>query len=278
MLLEMKRILSKTALAAIMMFFGCGCQIAQEQDFEPTMLGYELTNDFARNVLSKYNRLFVLQHFNEWLSEQNAEAREEIHDKWFYSSRIVERKTDEWHIITPYEEMVILTGGKMFDQDDTQWRYYYADGIYDESDLPSFTRTGSGEDEGYLLYVPSCGGEQAFELALTLSEYDSIDGGNHTKVLRITAEGDGTAEQPWYCSGIGDDPILFTILEPLVYDYGTHSFTSGRIRFDLTVDGTARRPEVEFDKNNGFTVCDGPDNRYSQHYNINLYNNYYFYE
>ncbi len=136
----MKRLIY-TLLAAITL---TGCRINDGYTYEPTRTGKQLFDITRETIIKDSETLVVLLHFNEYLSATDESAREEIHNRYFYTSRIFE-SDGTWHIIDSEREIFITTGGKLLSESDCEWRIGFK-GYSAEQQF--FSLSPWGDDDG----------------------------------------------------------------------------------------------------------------------------------
>lgn len=208
----------------------CGCERESGYGrYEPTLPGFYLfrqVDDALCGELSGAAPVFAFARY--YATESDAE-REEIHDAFFYTSRITSRG-DRWHIIDNERELVIATGGKRLDEPDARWIYSYVSSAGHNREIrPSTTAAQS-----YTLLLPEVSGQPLFtagEFTLAVSfESRPAASGASVQSIRFALTGSGTSR--------GDDiDVAFGIAEPLEFDAFQSYVAEGALTLTTTNDG-----------------------------------------
>lgn len=253
-----------------------GCRVDKGEPFEPTRLGFDLaryTPDVLSGLCVSTQELLL---FNDYL-EAGEEQREEIHDRNFYHSRIVERGGGEWQIISSGRELTIRTGGKTLSVEGAEWQYYLADDTYVDGDFPSLRLTSAEDDgsAGYALHIPEPAqgyyryGQCSGDITLTRTPYDITSGGKTEEHYSFTIA--GTFSQYVNKSYFGAELCGVQVLEPLLYhpdEKYERGIVSGAISMTITSGGVSCSPEATFTGGGGVTVRGGEGNAYTKDYNM----------
>ena len=253
----MRAILSATLLAAAVLL--CGCKVDGGGSFNPTALGYSTAHTTLNAVYGSITELNTMLRLDDYISAEDEAVRTEIHDKYFYSQRIVERTAGEWHIISPGNETVVATGSRPLREPGARWSCSNT-----SETVETVIENMSGDDgESYSLYSEhgkeSYGTLSVMELTVGLTT-------DTTPVRREVVTVAGRGEVYRYS---GD--FTFTILAPLTFDTSKERFTGGRMMMTSVADGVTYSPEAEISERY-ITIRGGLDNAYVKDY---PYNGYY---
>ncbi len=115
----MRRILILLAAAVVL----TGCKIQEAEYFDPTADGYRMLQSANRHLTEAAAAASRAILFNLYYSASD-EERKTLHDRYFYTSRIVDSGNGEWRIIDRAGDLAIPTGGQPFDPDGAVWRYF----------------------------------------------------------------------------------------------------------------------------------------------------------
>lgn len=241
-----------------------GCKIDEGSSFNPTILGYNMAIGAVDAMSQSLGEVGTIRKFNEYLSASD-EEREAINDRYFYSSRIVEREAGQWHIIhNDRNELVILTHGTLLSDDGAVWNYYYYNMTYNDGEFPSIANLSEDGRERYEIRCKenSSGYSLRNRLQFTIeyTPYGQTSGGTTTTYEYIDVDSDSEQTVDGYY-----DLFTLRILAPLRYDTGKERFCGGRISTTMEIDGKLHSPETEFSER-GITVWGGKDNAYSRTY------------
>lgn len=252
----MRRILIILAAAAAL----AGCKIHNGYDFEPTEMGYRLSQYAHKEMSGEMGKILTMIHFREYLAAGDEKERTAIHDLYFYSERIVEREENLWQIIGRNEESIIYTGGNMLDRDGDQWRIAIGHGNNEEEirDYSLLTRFAGDDQFGYISSQPDKEDDRAayFEAVFRAVREETITG-DEANVYRFDiTEGHGR----------GNYDFEYDVIPTLQYNTRQNNFT-GTIRMSKYVDGVCYYPEAKFMGNSGVVIRGGKDNRYEHAYN-----------
>ena len=279
----MRRLIYMLFAAALM----TGCRMDKGEEFEPTRLGYDLTRCTSDVLWSMSDEVITLLHFSDYI-KADGEERERLHDKWFYTSRIVEREDGAWSIINSNSELKIFTNGKTLDEADAEWEFYSGNATHTDGDVPTISHTGtdSNGSEQYTLHFP--GHKYALytsvrpanyrnyygDVKVTVMPYEIITGGEKDDGTACIFDGVFTFYVSPY--SFGTEYCCATVLSPVEYRPAERDIRSGRLALAIDVDGNVKSPEVEFLGGSKVKVFGGKDNAYSRTYDLNSY--YYYYE
>lgn len=226
----MKRIL--TLLAAFVA--PTACEIEEAEYFDPTAEGFYMFS-YTNHYL--WGQATVATHvlfFDRYYSAPE-EERETIHNRYFYSSRIV-GTGNEWRIIDDRRELTIYTDGRSLSTDGTTWRYVCSCRNHTDDDLPAITCRTNDSHTSYDLRLPDSGGELSF----TATHYSRPQNDGTTYYgceLQIEGRGEYTPLQDY---DYGFEKIAYEIVEPLEYTSDSDGrFDAGQLR--LTTE-TAEGP------------------------------------
>lgn len=240
----MKRILSLLAVFVAM----AGCRIEEAEYFDPTDHGFRMflyTNRYLSNEAAVAARVML---FSAYYSAPE-EEREMLHDRYFYSSRIV-NSGDEWRIIDSDSELVIRTDGQPLSTAGATWKYAYSFRNYSGDDLPTIVCRAS--QTGYDLHLPDGGGELSFAAA-----YYSQPQNDGTALYWCELRFDGRGE----CSVSNDyefEKVAYEIVEPLVYESNREQgFVHGTLQLTARADAGPLEARVEYESDRDVWISCG---------------------
>lgn len=240
----MKRILSLLAVFVAM----AGCRIEEAEYFDPTDHGFRMflyTNRYLSNEAAVAARVML---FSAYYSAPE-EERETLHDRYFYSSRIVS-SGDEWRIIDSGRELVIRTDGQSLSTAGATWKYAYSFRNYSGDDLPTIVCRAS--QTGYDLHLPDGGGELSFAAA-----YYSQPQNDGTALYWCELRFDGRGE----CSVSNDyefEKVAYEIVEPLVYESNREQgFVHGTLQLTARTDAGPLEARVEYESDRDVWISCG---------------------
>ncbi len=236
-----------------------GCKIEEAEYFDPTRNGYLMflpANACLADAAADAARLI---QFNEYYSA-SGEEREMLHDRYFYSSRIVDSGNDEWRIIDCNGELVVRTGGRTLSEEGTGWRYAYAGRDYAENIWPTIACRKSGLDTFYDLELPG----QA-RLSFMAAFYDRPQENGMTRYwCELRIEGSGLC--PEHRDGYGAGEVGCEIVEPLKYlSDRPRSFDAGKLKLTTQTNNKTYEAEAEYGAHEHVSISYGQ------------YKNYYWY-
>lgn len=199
----MKRILTLlTAFVAL-----TACRIEEAEYYDPTDSGlfmFRVANQHLSGEAAVAARVML---FDLYYSAPE-EEREAIHDRYFYSSRIV-GKGNEWRIIDSSRELVIYTDGQPLSTVGAAWRYIDSFQQYAGGDLPAIVCRADDSGISYDLHLPNGGGELSFA---TVYYSQPQVGGTTRYWCELALSGSGA------CSTIKEfETVAYEIVEPLRY-------------------------------------------------------------
>lgn len=249
----MKRAL--TILAAFVAL--AGCTIEEAEYFDPTQNGFRMFRTMNYWFSNETATAAQIMLFDLYYSAPE-EERETIHDRYFYSSRIV-GSGNEWCIIDNFRKLVIYTDGQPLSTDGATWKYVCSFQNYSDNDMPTIVcRTG---DSGpvYDFRLPNGGGELSFT-----ADYCSQPQSNGTTLywceLQITGSGECPADRDYDEFG----KIAYEIAEPLKYRSNRpYQFDSGRLKLSTQTDEGPLEAQAEYLGEDYVSVASGA---YSNHY------------
>ena len=228
----MKRIL--TLVAAFVAL--TACEIEQAEYFDPTAEGFRMFSCANYHLWGQATIATHVLFFDRYYSAPE-EERETIHDRYFYSSRIV-GSDNEWRIIDNRCELTIYTDGRSLSTDGATWRYACSCRNYAGDDLPTITCRTNDAHTSYNLRLPNGGGELSF----TATYYSQPHNDGTTRYgceLQIEGHGECAPCQDYYYD-YGFEKIAYEIVEPLKYtSNSSERFDAGQLR--LTTE-TAEGP------------------------------------
>ncbi|MDE7305240.1 MAG: hypothetical protein K2N04_04930 [Alistipes sp.] len=236
-----------------------GCKIEDAEYFDPTRNGYLMflpANACLADAAADAARLI---QFNEYYSV-SGEERKMLHDRYFYSSRIVDSGNDEWRIIDCNGELVVRTGGRTLGEEGATWRYAYAGRDYAENVWPTIACRKSGLDTFYDLELPG----QA-RLSFTAAFYDRPQENGMTRYwCELRIEGSGLC--PEHRDGYGAGEVGCEIVEPLKYlSDRPRSFDAGKLKLTTQTNNKTYEAEAEYGAHEHVSISYGQ------------YKNYYWY-
>lgn len=197
----MKRLIYTLLIA----FSLTGCKIDEGDTFEPTRVGRQLFRISADAIGEESKMLATLLRFNEYLSASTDEAREELHNRYFYTSRIIEVK-NEWHIINSNSTLIINTGGKLLSEVGAEWSYRSND-QYPLATAKYITRLANeaGDDRAIYQFITS----QTNKYSVNVRKKAISQDGTSKSEYEFSYSGCGTASR--YSTY-----AYFEILEPTI--------------------------------------------------------------
>lgn len=132
-----------------------GCKISEGELYEPTRMGRNLFHITVDTMSKESEMLATLLQFNEYLSAPTEQVREEVHNRYFYTSRIIETK-NEWRIVNSNSTLIIRTGGKLLSEVGAEWAYI-DDDRYPLATAKYLTRLAdeAGDDRAVYQYITS---------------------------------------------------------------------------------------------------------------------------
>lgn len=248
----MKRILTLLAVFVAT----AGCTIEEAEYFEPTDHGFRMflhTNRYLSNEASVAARVML---FSAYYSAPE-EERETLHDRYFYSSRIVS-SGDEWRIIDSGRELVIRTDGQPLSTAGATWKYAYSFRNYSGDGLPTIVCRTS--QTGYDLHLPDGGGELSFTAAY-YSQPQNDGTAHYWCELQFDGRGECSVSNAYACEF---EKVAYEIVEPLVYESNHEQrFERGIMQLTArTADGPLEaRAEYESDRD-VWISCGSHEKRY----------------
>ncbi len=202
----MKRIL--TLLATLVV--SAGCEIEEAEYYDPTESGlflFRVANQHLSGEAAVAARVML---FDLYYSAPE-EEREAIHDRYFYSSRIV-GKGNEWRIIDSSRELVIYTDGQPPSTIGAAWRYVDSFQQYAGGDLPAIVCRADDSGISYDLRLPNGGGELSFAAVY----YSQPQVGGTTRYwCELALSGSGACSTVKYHYGF--ETVAYEIVGPLRY-------------------------------------------------------------
>ncbi len=202
----MKRI--STLLAAFVAM--AGCQIEEAEYYDPTETGFYMFQVANQHLAGEAAVAARVMLFDLYYSAPE-EERETIHDRYFYSSRIV-GAGNEWRIIDSNRELVIYTDGQPLSTVGAVWRYADSFRKYAGDDLPVIVCRADDSGTSYDLRLPNGGGELSF----TTVHYSQLQPGGTTFYwceLALSGSGACSAVEDYY----GFETVAYEIVGPLRY-------------------------------------------------------------
>lgn len=255
----MKRIaILLTLLAAL-----GGCKIEEAEYFDPTSNAMRIFERVDSHLSAAADEAARVMLFNLYYSAPEQE-REAIHDRYFYSSRIV-GSGDTWRIIDSGGELIVHTDGQPLSTPGAAWRYLRTPSALTEKTIAC--REEESRELRYDLVLPDGGGELSFTAA---DRSQPQPGGTTDFWCELLIEGRGTilAEREYDAPERAD----YEIARPLKYrSSNTRGFDSGRLDIETREEGAPLEIEVEYLPDHRIYVLCGP-------YGGNYYShNYYWY-
>lgn len=229
-----------------------GCKIEEAESYEPTRRGYFMFRDAEEELVGVMDDVIRVFFFDLYYSATE-EEKENIHNRYFYTSRIYS-KGDEWHIVDINREMIICTGGKSLHEEGTTWRYRYADTHYsNESDMPSLTSRAKDGTEEMLYDFALPYGRGLLEFVPRHMSQNLSDGTVRYWVeTTVSGIGEFVCEHRYY----REDTLNCEITEPLSYNSWHRSFRDGIMKLTAYVGEEKREAEAKYimQNNNRMTV------------------------
>ncbi|MCM1151195.1 MAG: hypothetical protein NC209_05515 [Alistipes sp.] len=225
----MKRTL--TLLAALLALTGCRIEEGEYLDPADTAYGlFRCVNDHLAEAADDAARVML---FDLYYSASE-EERKAIHDRYFYSSRIV-GSGDEWCIIDNDGKLTIYTDGQPLSTAGALWRYT-ARG-YAEHDMSTIAcRTEEFRPAVFDLRLPDSGGQLSFTAAYCIWPQDD---GTARYGCELKISGSGLCPDDIF----GFGAIAYEIVEPLRYEsHRPYGFYEGKMK--LTAETAADRIEA----------------------------------
>lgn len=210
---------------------GCIVEDAYEQ-FEPTLPGYFLAQCAAPALRTAMDELWPVIAFAEYYAADD-DARRQIHDTYFYRSRITTDDGTVWRIIDTERELIIRTEGRSLLDEGVCWNYYYLGRDYDAQRLPALTH----REGAFTLELHEAASR--FEAALVLSAEPYRNPGLELSGIRIDCSGSGTVRAD-------DLPIELSIETPLRYESTAGGFVRGSLRLTARRDGQTDTATVAY--------------------------------
>ena len=223
----MKRI--STLLAALVAL--TGCTIEKAEYFDPTAVGFRMFS-YANSHLGTQTDIAARVMLFDLYYSAPEEERETIHDRYFYSSRIV-GSGNEWRIIDSSHELTIYTDGRPLSTDGATWKYAHSF-LHAGDDLPTIACHADDTSTAYDLHLPNGGGELSFTTTYRSRPQD--DGTpRYWCELRIEGRGECTLPKDYYYEF---EKIAYEIVEPLKYtSYGSRIDEGGLLLTTETDEG-----------------------------------------
>lgn len=231
----MKRIL--TLLAALIV--SAGCEIEEAEYFDPAAAGFRIFC-YANHQLRSQAALAARIMFFDLYYSAPAEERETIHDRYFYSSRIV-GSDNKWRIIDGGQELTIYTDGQPLSTDGATWKYVCSFQSYASDDLPTITCHADDSRTSYDLHLPNGGGELSF----TTTYYSQPQNGGATRYwceLQIGGRGEYSQFKDY---DYGFEKIAYEIVEPLEYT-SDNRFNAGELLLTTETDEGPLETRAEY--------------------------------
>ena len=233
----MKRIL--TLLAAFVAL--TGCRIEEAEYFDPADNGsyfFQFVNS-TLSVDAAYAARVML--FNLYYSAPE-EEREMLHDRYFYSSRIV-RSGDEWHIIDNYRELVIYTDGQPLSTDGATWRYAYSSQSCPEDEMPTIVCSRKEESETPVYsFRPNNNEQLSFTVFYTSQPQEN---GSGLYLCELQIEGQGQYNYNKECYGF--EKVAYEIVEPLKFASNRpRGFSTGTLTLTTETENDELNIQAEY--------------------------------
>ena len=235
-----------------------GCKIQEAEYFDPTADGYRMLQSANRHLTEAAAAASRAMLFNLYYSASD-EERKTLHDRYFYTSRIVDSGNGEWRIIDRDGELVILTGGQPLATDGAVWRYFYLSPTYAETTIACRT---NGDETAYDLRLPDGGGELTFT-AVFPGRTQEDGATRYWCELSLTGSGAWTAEKDLY----GFDELRYRITEtPKYISTVPQRFELGQLELTGRIDGDELEATAQYLPDNRITIASGPyENDYYWH-------------
>ncbi len=230
----MKRALIWLAAAAAL----TGCKIHEAENFDPTREGFYIFREANRCLGETAADATRVLLFDLYYSASE-EEREVVHNRYFYSSRIV-ISDDACHIIDGTSDLIIYTGGQPLSAEGAVWRYAYSSQSCLESEMPTINcRKHETGPDTYDLRLPD--GNQQWSVTPFYCNQPQPDGPTrYWCELRIN--GTGNLSEGVYSPDFGT--VAYETLEPLKYNSEKRlQFQRGKLKLTATID----HEEVEVD-------------------------------
>lgn len=137
-----------------------GCRIEEAEYFDPTQSGFRMFQYTNSYLSDQADIAACVMLFNLYYSAPE-EERETLHDRYFYTSRIVS-SGDEWRIIDSNHELIVYTDGQPLSTEGATWEYAYSFQNHTGDDLPTIVCRADEAGLSYDLRLPDGGGELSF--------------------------------------------------------------------------------------------------------------------
>ncbi len=246
----MRRIL--TLLATVVAL--TGCKIEEAEYFDPTADGYRMLLTANRCLTEEAAAASRVMLFNLYYSAPD-EERETLHDRYFYTSRIV-GSGNEWRIIDRDGELVIRTDGQPLSTDGAVWQYASLRPTAAEATI---TCRRNGDETAYDLRLPDDGGRFSFTTAYP-SRTEEDGATRYWCELSLTGSGVCIEESMPY----GFEKVACETTEPLKYvSTRPKRFEAGALKLTAETDGDELEATAEYLPGNRIAVACGP---YSNEY------------
>ncbi|MDE5690640.1 MAG: hypothetical protein K2I13_00230 [Alistipes sp.] len=223
----MKRILIWLAAAAAL----TGCRIEEAEYFDPTQEGLYMFREANRSLGETAAVATRVLLFDLYYSASE-EEREVVHNRYFYSSRIV-ISDDGCHIIDGSSDLIIYTGGQPLSTEGTDRRYAYSSQSYLESEMPTIScRKNETGPDTYDFRFPDSDGQ--WSVTPFYCNQPQPDGPTrYWCELRIKGTGRSSEQGCFLDFGT----VAYEILEPLKYNSEKRSqFQGGKLKLTATID------------------------------------------
>lgn len=222
----MKRI--AILLAAFAML--AGCRIEEAEYYDPAADGF-LMFQVANHRLSDEAAVAARVMLFDLYYSAPEEERETIHDRYFYSSRIV-GKGNEWRIVDSSRELAIYTDGRPLSTEGAVWKYTCSFRNYAGDDLPTIACRADDSEISYDLRLPDGGGELSF----TTAYYSQPQTGGTTLYwCELLFDGSGACPAAKEYYGFGN--VAYEIVEPIRYvSDEPRGFDEGELKLTAETD------------------------------------------
>lgn len=244
----MKRALTWLAAALAL----TGCRIEEAEYFEPTQGSFYVfvrANDHLSAAADDAARILL---FDLYYSAPE-EMREEIHDRWFYASRIF-NTDDEWHVVNTDYELVIRTGGQPLSAEGAVWQYAYVGRTYSENGVPTIACRKNELLETYYDFELQNGEGR---LSFTAVYYDQTpDDSTVRQRYRLQIAGSGRCPAYGNCRELGE--VAYETIGALTYDSDDPQyFGEGRLKLSAQTDDGPIESEAEYLAGRQVSISDG---------------------
>lgn len=166
-----------------------GCRINDGYTFEPTRMGKYLFDITRENICRDSEMLVTLLNFNEYLSATDDSARVELHNRYFYTSRICELN-GQWHIINPQQDISITTNGKLLSEVGCEWSIAFLKGHGRVPTTIKLSRLAGGEDGESVKVLRYASSE--YEYIIEVKDYTTLVEGNQKREYEFSYTGTGS--------------------------------------------------------------------------------------